>query len=247
MSCIIVSFFPSFFFLHHYRLKWATFAVDGIFFSGEEWRIAIESYFKSSNKLKDKLRKLNEPHLEAALRLIFCRLRLNCNRERERETFQWIQNWGGITAQVSAKILCSLKGFCLAWEFNYVCIKWVKVLNWFHFLCSPGLTDEEIDLAFQQSGTSTDEPQSPGPSTHPVPAQPPHPLVHGKCRYLENTCFQLLSAVIPAALHRFVCHILDFSSTDGILFVRIRHQTLFECTWWLLMPVTRSCYTRKMR
>lgn len=51
-------------------------------FSGEEWRIAVRSDFKSSNKLKDKLRKLNEPHLEAVLRLIFCCLRLNCNWER---------------------------------------------------------------------------------------------------------------------------------------------------------------------
>lgn len=44
----------------------------------------------------------------------------------------------------------------------------------------PGLTDEEIDLAFQQSGTSTDEPQSPGPSSQLVPAQPAHPVVYSK-------------------------------------------------------------------
>uniref|UniRef100_K7FLY3 Peroxisomal membrane protein PEX14 n=1 Tax=Pelodiscus sinensis TaxID=13735 RepID=K7FLY3_PELSI len=44
------------------------------------------------------------------------------------------------------------------------------------FLKKKGLTDEEIDLAFQQSGTTTDEPQSLGPSTQLVPTQPPHLL-----------------------------------------------------------------------
>ena len=38
----------------------------------------------------------------------------------------------------------------------------------------PGLTDEEIDLAFQQSGTAADEPASLGPATQVVPVQPPH-------------------------------------------------------------------------
>lgn len=43
-------------------------------------------------------------------------------------------------------------------------------------MCSspPGLTDEEIDLAFQQSGTAADEPSSLGPATQVVPVQPPH-------------------------------------------------------------------------
>lgn len=41
-------------------------------------------------------------------------------------------------------------------------------------LFSPGLTDEEIDLAFQQSGTAADEPSSLGPATQVVPVQPPH-------------------------------------------------------------------------
>lgn len=38
----------------------------------------------------------------------------------------------------------------------------------------PGLTDEEVDLAFQQSGTAADEPSSLGPATQVVPVQPPH-------------------------------------------------------------------------
>lgn len=38
----------------------------------------------------------------------------------------------------------------------------------------PGLTDEEIDLAFQQSGTAAEEPPSLGPGTQVVPVQPPH-------------------------------------------------------------------------
>lgn len=41
-------------------------------------------------------------------------------------------------------------------------------------LLPPGLTDEEIDLAFQQSGTAADEPPSLGPATQVVPVQPPH-------------------------------------------------------------------------
>ncbi|XP_049733851.1 peroxisomal membrane protein PEX14 isoform X2 [Elephas maximus indicus] len=44
------------------------------------------------------------------------------------------------------------------------------------FLKKKGLTDEEIDLAFQQSGTSADEPSSLGPATQVVPVQPPHLL-----------------------------------------------------------------------
>lgn len=41
-------------------------------------------------------------------------------------------------------------------------------------LFSLGLTDEEIDLAFQQSGTAADEPSPLGPATPVVPVQPPH-------------------------------------------------------------------------
>ncbi|XP_037684476.1 peroxisomal membrane protein PEX14 isoform X3 [Choloepus didactylus] len=42
------------------------------------------------------------------------------------------------------------------------------------FLKKKGLTDEEIDLAFQQSGTAADEPSTLGPATQVVPVQPPH-------------------------------------------------------------------------
>ncbi|KAM6216904.1 peroxisomal membrane protein PEX14 [Rhynchocyon petersi] len=42
------------------------------------------------------------------------------------------------------------------------------------FLKKKGLTDEEIDLAFQQSGTAAEEPSSLGPATQVVPVQPPH-------------------------------------------------------------------------
>uniref|UniRef100_A0A8C5YSR5 Peroxisomal membrane protein PEX14 n=1 Tax=Marmota marmota marmota TaxID=9994 RepID=A0A8C5YSR5_MARMA len=37
-----------------------------------------------------------------------------------------------------------------------------------------GLTDEGMDLAFQQSGTAADEPSSLGPAAQVVPVQPPH-------------------------------------------------------------------------
>ncbi|XP_077007459.1 peroxisomal membrane protein PEX14 isoform X1 [Tamandua tetradactyla] len=42
------------------------------------------------------------------------------------------------------------------------------------FLRQKGLTDEEIDLAFQQSGTAADEPSPLGPAAQVVPIQPPH-------------------------------------------------------------------------
>uniref|UniRef100_A0A8V0YXG1 Peroxisomal membrane protein PEX14 n=1 Tax=Gallus gallus TaxID=9031 RepID=A0A8V0YXG1_CHICK len=63
------------------------------------------------------------------------------------------------------------------------------------FLKKKGLTDEEIDLAFQQSGTSADEPQSPGPSSQLVPAQPAHPVVYIVlgCAVSSRTAFCLLS------------------------------------------------------
>ncbi|XP_075415846.1 peroxisomal membrane protein PEX14 [Tenrec ecaudatus] len=44
------------------------------------------------------------------------------------------------------------------------------------FLKKKGLTDEEIDVAFQQSGTAAEEPSSLGPATQVVPVQPPHLL-----------------------------------------------------------------------
>ncbi|XP_020829756.1 LOW QUALITY PROTEIN: peroxisomal membrane protein PEX14 [Phascolarctos cinereus] len=44
------------------------------------------------------------------------------------------------------------------------------------FLKKKGLTDEEIDLAFQQSGMAADESQSLGPSAPMMPLQPPHLL-----------------------------------------------------------------------
>lgn len=54
---------------------------------------------------------------------------------------------------------------------------------------------------------------------------------------LRNTCSQLLSAVTPAAIHRFACHILDFSSADDMLFVRIRHQMVL----WMHLVVVDAC------
>ncbi|PKU40546.1 peroxisomal hypothetical protein [Limosa lapponica baueri] len=61
-----------------------------------------------------------------------------------------------------------------------------------------GLTDEEIDLAFQQSGTSTDEPPSPGPSTQLVPTQPSQPVLYSPRGYRWRDCGAL--AVILAGI-----------------------------------------------
>ncbi|XP_054078650.1 peroxisomal membrane protein PEX14 [Rissa tridactyla] len=60
------------------------------------------------------------------------------------------------------------------------------------FLKKKGLTDEEIDLAFQQSGTSTEEPQSPAPATQLVPTQPSHPVVYSPRGYRWRDCGALV-------------------------------------------------------
>ncbi|NWI78121.1 PEX14 protein, partial [Dryoscopus gambensis] len=76
-----------------------------------------------------------------------------------------------------------------------------------------GLTDEEIDLAFQRSGTNTDEPQSPGPSTHPVPAQPPHPVVYSPpgSRWRDYGALAIIMAGIAFGFHQLykvICPLL---------------------------------------
>ncbi|XP_041316224.1 peroxisomal membrane protein PEX14 isoform X2 [Pyrgilauda ruficollis] len=72
------------------------------------------------------------------------------------------------------------------------------------FLKKKGLTDEEIDLAFQQSGTSTDEPQSPAPSTQPLPAQPPHPVVYSPpgSRWRDYGALAIIMAGIAFGFHQ---------------------------------------------
>ncbi|XP_051642191.1 peroxisomal membrane protein PEX14 [Manacus candei] len=72
------------------------------------------------------------------------------------------------------------------------------------FLKKKGLTDEEIDLAFQQSGTGTEEPQSPGPATHPVPAQPPAPVVYSPpgSRWRDYGALAIIMAGIAFGFHQ---------------------------------------------
>ncbi|XP_030363496.1 peroxisomal membrane protein PEX14 isoform X2 [Strigops habroptila] len=72
------------------------------------------------------------------------------------------------------------------------------------FLKKKGLTDEEIDLAFQQSGTSTDEPQSPGPSTQVVPAQPSHPVMYSPpgSRWRDYGALAIIMAGIAFGFHQ---------------------------------------------
>lgn len=53
---------------------------------------------------------------------------------------------------------------CGCWRHPHLC----------PLLFSPGLTDDEIDLAFQQSGTATEEPPSLGLATPVAPVQTPH-------------------------------------------------------------------------
>uniref|UniRef100_A0A8C9FQG8 Peroxisomal membrane protein PEX14 n=1 Tax=Pavo cristatus TaxID=9049 RepID=A0A8C9FQG8_PAVCR len=72
------------------------------------------------------------------------------------------------------------------------------------FLKKKGLTDEEIDLAFQQSGTSADEPQSPGPSPQLVPAQPAHPVVYNPpgSRWRDYGALAIIMAGIAFGFHQ---------------------------------------------
>ncbi|KAG6936401.1 peroxisomal biogenesis factor 14, partial [Chelydra serpentina] len=72
------------------------------------------------------------------------------------------------------------------------------------FLKKKGLTDEEIDLAFQQSGTTTDEPQSLGPSTQLVPTQPPHlvPYSPPGSRWRDYGALAIIMAGIAFGFHQ---------------------------------------------
>ncbi|XP_012904595.1 peroxisomal membrane protein PEX14 isoform X2 [Mustela putorius furo] len=70
----------------------------------------------------------------------------------------------------------------------------------------PGLTDEEIDLAFQQSGTAADEPPSLGPATQVVPVQPPHlisqPYSPVGSRWRDYGALAVITAGIAFGFHQ---------------------------------------------
>ncbi|KAM7030642.1 peroxisomal membrane protein PEX14 isoform 2-T2 [Acridotheres tristis] len=72
------------------------------------------------------------------------------------------------------------------------------------FLKKKGLTDEEIDLALQQSGTSTDESPCPGAATQPVPAQPPPPVVYSPpgSRWRDYGALAIIMAGIAFGFHQ---------------------------------------------
>ncbi|XP_004411192.1 PREDICTED: peroxisomal membrane protein PEX14 [Odobenus rosmarus divergens] len=74
------------------------------------------------------------------------------------------------------------------------------------FLKKKGLTDEEIDLAFQQSGTAADEPSSLGPATQVVPVQPPHlisqPYSSVGSRWRDYGALAVITAGIAFGFHQ---------------------------------------------
>ncbi|XP_052573413.1 peroxisomal membrane protein PEX14 isoform X1 [Peromyscus californicus insignis] len=74
------------------------------------------------------------------------------------------------------------------------------------FLKKKGLTDDEIDLAFQQSGTATDEPPSLGPATPVLPVQPPHlipqPYSPGGSRWRDYGALAIIMAGIAFGFHQ---------------------------------------------
>ncbi|XP_004705239.1 peroxisomal membrane protein PEX14 [Echinops telfairi] len=74
------------------------------------------------------------------------------------------------------------------------------------FLKKKGLTDEEIDVAFQQSGTAAEEPSSLGPATQVVPAQPPHLLPQtyspAGSRWRDYGALAIITAGIAFGFHQ---------------------------------------------
>ncbi|XP_016070119.1 PREDICTED: peroxisomal membrane protein PEX14 isoform X3 [Miniopterus natalensis] len=73
------------------------------------------------------------------------------------------------------------------------------------FLKKKGLTDEEIDVAFQQSGTAAEEPSSLGSATQVVPVQPPHlisqPYSPVGSRWRDYSALAVIMAGIAFGFH----------------------------------------------
>ncbi|XP_010626408.1 peroxisomal membrane protein PEX14 isoform X1 [Fukomys damarensis] len=74
------------------------------------------------------------------------------------------------------------------------------------FLKKKGLTDEEIDLAFQQSGTAAEEPTSLGPAMQVVPVQSPHlisqPYSPAGSRWRDYGALAVIMAGIAFGFHQ---------------------------------------------
>ncbi|XP_034976381.1 peroxisomal membrane protein PEX14 isoform X2 [Zootoca vivipara] len=72
------------------------------------------------------------------------------------------------------------------------------------FLKKKGLTDEEIDLAFQQSGTAKEEPQPHSLSTQLVPIQPTHLAPHSPpgSRWRDYGALAIIMAGIAFGFHQ---------------------------------------------
>ncbi|XP_040316989.1 peroxisomal membrane protein PEX14 isoform X3 [Herpailurus yagouaroundi] len=122
--------------------------------------------------------------------------------------FRWLQcSWGG-----SLNIRRQYN-----YVFNYTIATAVKFLQNSRvrqsplatrraFLKKKGLTDEEIDLAFQQSGTAAEEPPSLGPGTQVVPVQPPHlisqPYSPVGSRWRDYGALAVITAGIAFGFHQ---------------------------------------------
>ncbi|XP_029434996.1 peroxisomal membrane protein PEX14 isoform X2 [Rhinatrema bivittatum] len=74
------------------------------------------------------------------------------------------------------------------------------------FLKKKGLTDEEIEIALQQSGTAIDDSQSSGPPAHMVPIQPPHlitqPYHSGGSRWRDYGALAIIMTGIAFGFHQ---------------------------------------------
>ncbi|XP_058531046.1 peroxisomal membrane protein PEX14 isoform X2 [Ochotona princeps] len=80
------------------------------------------------------------------------------------------------------------------------------------FLQKKGLTDEEIDLAFQQSGTAADEPTSLGPAPQVLPVQSPQlvaqPYSPVGSRWRDYGALAIIMAGITFGLHQLYKYLL---------------------------------------
>ncbi|KAB0344464.1 hypothetical protein FD754_021390, partial [Muntiacus muntjak] len=76
------------------------------------------------------------------------------------------------------------------------------------------LTDEEIDLAFQQSGTAADEPASLGPATQVVPVQPPHLISQPYKLVGESPQVHTHPSRIPHSLQKYLLPLITGGRED---------------------------------
>ncbi|XP_055966963.1 peroxisomal membrane protein PEX14 [Sorex fumeus] len=110
------------------------------------------------------------------------------------------------------------------------------------FLKKKGLTDEEVDLAFQQSGTAAEDPVPVGPVTHVVPLQPPHLHSPGGSRWRDYGALAIIMAGIAFGFHqlykKYLLPIIVGGREDRKQLERV-HASVAELSGSLAQTVTQ--------